>query len=157
MTTVLADLNTEKDPNVAAVFYFYIYKHLNELDNEERKRFMVIFSDAMYQFNLSKHKDKENPLRMKDIMEYDSFKFDIEGLEKHVNGMIKDFKTIENFIEIMVSSIGMGIGFLERKDDKDVLSYLKDNMKTTVEYNTWVNSWPSEMSRITKIIQSKKK
>lgn len=150
MLRSLADFLTERNNEVAAVVYFYLYDQKDRMNESERNTFIIMFPDAMYQFRLSKPKDGRARITLRDIAEYNDFIFDIDGLQRHTEMMIKDFGSIENFLKIIGSTIGVICGFIDRNDNADFLSLMPENVKLNETYYSWMDSWPKEIEDLVK-------
>ena len=148
MLLAMADYFTETQPPVAAAIYYYLYQERTKFDEKLTKRFMTMFSDAMYQYGLSKHKSKKGTLTLGDLLKYENFDFDIAGLEKHAMETTKDFGSIEKLILIVESSLGMSCGFVERVQSKNLDDYLPEHVHLSKAYSEWLDGLPSEIEQI---------
>jgi len=141
----VADFFTEKNNEVAAVFYYYIYQNIAQLSEADKDHFMIMFSDAMYQFGLSKTKNGSKTTTLGDIYDYSKFDFDIDGLKKHTEQMIDEFDSIEDFIKIIGSTIGIISDFVEKPKSKDLLQLMPENVTLKNSYTKWMGEMPGEI------------
>jgi hypothetical protein len=156
LIATMADFFTESEPRVAAVVYYYLYSNIGKFDEKSRNTFMIMFSDAMYQFGLSKHKSKKGKLKLGDLMNYNDFIFDIDGLKQHSDLFIAGFGSIEEFIYTIENTLGVNCGFVEKSNSKDINRYLPGNILLTSEYSNWLNSYPEGIDKIRKNALSNK-
>jgi hypothetical protein len=147
----MADFFFEDQKEVAAVLYLYLYQKKQAFDMKLHNSFMIMFSDAMYQYGLSKHKTKEAPLTVGDIYNYSDFEFNIGALEQHAAAMTKEFGSIDNFVLIIESSLGMSCGFVEKMQSKNIADYFPDKVHWTKEFDSWLEGYPQEVKRIQEI------
>lgn len=144
-----ANFFTEEHNGIAAVIYYYIYTNKSKLDDERKNEFMILFSDAMYQFGLSTHKIKKDQITLADIYKYEDWIFDIKSLEEHTELIVKDFGDIETFIKIIGSTIGIMCNFVtEPEMNSSITSLLPESVVLTETYYFWINSIPAEVQQL---------
>jgi hypothetical protein len=148
MILSMADFFSETRAEAAAVIYYYLYNKRQDFDSELLRRFMIMFSDAMYQYGLSKHKTKEGPLTLGDIYNYEDFDFDMDSLSQNADRFIPEFGSVENFVFIMQSMVGMICGFVQKVDSKTITDYLPENIRLTTDYEKWLNSFPKKIENL---------
>lgn len=153
----VADFFTENNNDVAAVVYYYIYTNIDKLGKEDKDHFMIMFSDAMYQFGLSKTKSGIKPTTLGEIYDYSNFDFDIEGLKKHTEMMISDFDSIEDFIKIIGSTIGIISDFVEKPKSEDLTQMMPENVALKGIFSKWLGEKPSEIIKLEKKLAGMKK
>jgi hypothetical protein len=148
MMVSMASFFTETQPEVAAVLYYFLYEKRLDFGSDLLDRFMATFSDAMDQYGLSKHRTKKGPLTIGDICNYEDFDFDIESLSKHAKTVIPEFGSLETFIFVMQSKLGMMCGFVENRDTRAIKDYLPENVRLTKDYKKWLDSFPKEVENL---------
>ncbi len=145
-----ASFYTEIMPPVAMVFYHYLFTKKGTFDTKFANYFMIMFSDAMNQYNLAAHKDNKKQLTLGEIYEYESFVFDIGGLEKQAESAATEFGSQENSIYVFENLLGSLAGFVSKVTDGDYTKYATPTVATTEEYAVWSNSYPEEIRQLEK-------
>lgn len=148
----MADFFTESNPDAASVIYYYLFERKDDFKEDDYRKFMVMFTDAMYQYGLAKHNFKTEEITIGDLSDYSSFQIDFEKLTDHVIHAIAGFSTIENFILVLESSLGIICSFLEKKDTQNMLDLLPAEMIKTDDYYKWIETSPKEIKKLQRII-----
>lgn len=145
--SILADFYTEKINEVAAVVYYFIYINREQLMLDDYDYFMRMFSDAMFQFGLSKMKINGAPT-LGNIFDYTKWNFDIESLKLHSNNLSDDYGSIELFIDAVIGKLGQLCGFYKKYTGANPKEEIPRNLEKSDEYFKWLKSFPDEISKL---------
>ena len=151
-----ANFHTEKESGIAMIYYYYLYLQKDEFDEDFRRHFMVMLSDAMNQYGLAKPKIFKEVLTLGDIFDYEGFVFNITELERHADSAIKQMGSLKNVILVSENMLGWKVGFINPNTYKDYSDYASPNVSITKEYEQWLDGYDNEIVVLDDLISNSK-
>jgi hypothetical protein len=150
MQLLLADFYLETQPALSAVMYWHLLPQVDNFGEELHDRFMASFCDAMYQFGLATRRDGKTDITIADIVDYGAWVFDFETLGKHAAGAASEFGSIDTFVQVLETALGMQVGFVEKKDAAGYADFMPEKVTMTPDWQEWLSSMPEDVAGLLK-------
>jgi hypothetical protein len=144
----MADFYFELQPSLAAVIYWRLLSGIDGYDEDLHARFMTSFCDAMYQFGLATRPDGKKDLSLADFADYGAWTFDFDTLGNHAKGAAAEFGSVDNFVLVLETALGMQVGFVEKKPAESYEDYMPANVRLSPEWDAWLASFPEEVKSL---------